>query len=256
MKIFTLCLLSAIIFTPFRVSAIQTFPEQCGIQRHWVRSHFRKAYTRADGKHFSASKVAAHCSDNPPSYSYWKPRLKSGIPPEWPLKGETAKPWSDDEIEKIIEALGYLPNEMKRNDILGIYRMGRSIFYPNPASADRVGNIAVYDQAFSSAHNLAQVLSHEIAHRIFETLGRDDFERYSFAAGWIARNDSNGSKEYVLLRKKMVDSDSSDSVEEDFSNNVEFYLFNPAKLKDVSPEAFNWISRHFGANFKVGKGSP
>jgi hypothetical protein len=54
----------------------------------------------------------------------------------------------------------------------------------------------------------------------------------------------------------MVDPDSANSVEEDFSNNVEFYLFNPSKLKDVSPGAYNWIQSHFGAKFKLGKGSP
>ena len=134
--------------------------------------------------------------------------------------------------------------------------MTKSIYFPNPASGNRSGDIVLYDNAFDEDHNLSEILAHELSHRIFDSLSSDDTESYRSAAGWINVSGDKNAPNYTLLRKKVVAPDSTDSIEEDFSNNVEFFLFNPSNLQDVSPSAYNWISKHFGANFKLGKGSP
>jgi hypothetical protein len=54
----------------------------------------------------------------------------------------------------------------------------------------------------------------------------------------------------------VVANDSVSDPSEDFANNVGGFLFDPAKLQGVSPEAYKWIERHFGANFRLGKGHP
>ena len=221
-----------------------------------MKAHFRHAYTRADGRHFSATNVTAHCSGNPPSFSFWNPKLKNTPPANWPIKDEVQKNWTAEEIERILEAVGFLPSEMSRDDIRQLTRMAKSILFPNPASADHNGNIVFYDNSFDDQHNLAQILAHEIAHRIYDSLSDDDRQSYRFAGGWVDLNVGKGSPDYVLTRTGMVDPDSANSIEEDFSNNVEFFLFNPLKLKDVSPGPYNWISKHFGGNFKLGKGLP
>lgn len=40
------------------------------------------------------------------------------------------------------------------------------------------------------------------------------------------------------------------SAEEDFANNMEYYLFNPNKLKAISTPAYNWIKGRFGEQIK------
>lgn len=131
--------------------------------------------------------------------------------------------------------------------------MAKSIYFPNLASSDRIGDLVIYDSAFDETRNLAQILAHEIAHRIFESLSDEDIESYRFPAGWINVSTLENPI-LVLTRKSAVKENSYNNIEEDFANNIEFYLFNRAKLQEISPGAYNWIKNHFGAKFKSGKG--
>ena len=60
--------------------------------------------------------------------------------------------------------------------------------------------------------------------------------------GWIQRKDG------------YVEEDGKISPDEDFANNVEYFLLESEKLKMITPHAYTWISKHFGANFKLGNG--
>ena len=228
----------------------------CGQGRHWVKSHFRRSYIRTDGRRFKATRVKAHCSDNPPGFAFWNPKLKETSPKNWPLNSERSKKWKEEERERVLEALGYLPKQMSEEPVQSISRMERSVSYPNSASGDRDGNIILYDNAFDDDKNLGQILAHEILHRDYERLSAEDKESYSFAAGWVNISANPVTPEFVIARKGLVAPDSANSIEEDYCNNTEAFLFNPSKLKEVSPSSYNWISKHFGATFKLGKGSP
>jgi hypothetical protein len=252
---FSLAVIIVVLLNPTAEAAQKKLEGSCEPGRHWVKAYFRKAYTRSDGRHFKATTVTAHCSDNPPGYSFWIQKIKETALTNWPIKSEVAKLWSEEELERIIEALGYLPTAMQRDDISGIYRMERSVYFPNPASGDFNGDIAVYDSAFDQTNNLSQVLAHEIAHRIFSSLSPEEVKSYLYAAGWVNVG-TDTHPDYELLREKTVDPDSKNSINEDFANNVEFFLFNPKKLQGFAPGAYNWISGHFGATFRLGKGFP
>ena len=139
--------------------------------------------------------------------------------------------------------------------IKGLYRMQKSIYYPNAASGDSAGDIVLYDTAFDLQHNLSQVLAHELAHLVYSGLSPDERDDYRFATQWFDMGKSSDQPAWVCLRKGFVEPDGADSPSEDFSNNVEYYLFNPDRLKAVTPQAYDWIKRHFGANFKLGKGN-
>jgi hypothetical protein len=51
-----------------------------------------------------------------------------------------------------------------------------------------------------------------------------------------------------------VEIDGRQSPEEDFANNAEYYLFEPALLKKASPKIFSWIEKNLGSLLKLEKG--
>jgi hypothetical protein len=153
--------------------------------------------------------------------------------------------------------LEYLPKEMAIDAVHGLYRMGRSVSFPNAASGNKFGDIVLYDNAFEGSKNLARIVAHEIAHRMFDSLSDEDKDGYRIYAEWLDVNTtlSKGPK-YFLTRQKTAEPDSSNSDDEDFSNNIEHFLFNPKKLFETSPKVYEWIARRFGDKFKIGKGRP
>ena len=50
-----------------------------------------------------------------------------------------------------------------------------------------------------------------------------------------------------------VEKDGTESPEEDFANNVEYFLFDRKTLIKKTPTAEDWIHRKFGDKFKLGK---
>lgn len=228
---------------------------KCPVGQHWVRQHHRRAYIRADGKRFSATTVKAHCNANQAGYDVWLPRLKDGLPSDWPRKGEAGKAWTDEERERALEALGFLPKELVPKQIEGVFRSVRSLDPSNPASNDSQGRIVIYDSIFDGNRNLSKILSHEFAHRFYAQMNEEDRKDYNYATGWINLG-SDSQPDWSYSRRQGIETDSWTSPTEDFGNNVENFLFNPERLKAVSPNAYNWISKRFGAKFKLGKGSP
>lgn len=230
-------------------------PGRCPLGSHWVKQHHRRAYQRADGKFFSAATVSAHCSQNPAGYDVWKARFRSGRPPSWPLKQEKVSTWTEEERERVLEALSYFPDALQNLAIRGLYRMQKSVYDRNAASGDAAGDIVLYDPAFDLHQNLSQVLAHELAHRAYSELSPNEADDYRAATLWFDKGKNSGQPNWVCLRKSFEAPDGGDSPAEDFSNGVEYYLFNPNRLKAVTPQAYDWIKGHFGANFKLGKGS-
>ncbi len=41
------------------------------------------------------------------------------------------------------------------------------------------------------------------------------------------------------------------SPEEDYANNLEYFIYNPDKLKQVTPNAYEWIKKRFGPKLKL-----
>jgi hypothetical protein len=51
-----------------------------------------------------------------------------------------------------------------------------------------------------------------------------------------------------------VEEDGPESLPEDFSNNIEYYLFEPETLRRKAPKIHDWIKKKFGDSFKLSKG--
>jgi hypothetical protein len=126
-------------FLPMTFAAAQnekgkTF-HHCPPGEHWVRAHTQRPYIRSDGTSVSGSYHRAGCAKNPPAYAIWKDRLKAGTPSKWELKNEKSKPWTEDEKERVLDALSALPVILVTETVSGIYRLKTSShLIENPAA--------------------------------------------------------------------------------------------------------------------------
>jgi hypothetical protein len=238
------------------IGATAALAQNCPGNAHWVRAYHRHAYYRASGVFVSAANVVAHCQQNSTAYDYLKSRINNGRPPNWPNKSENSVSWPPEEIERVVEALSELPQDLWLSGLKGVYRMDKSKDFSNPAS-NTDGNIALYDEAFAPKRDrpLARIIAHEIAHKAYEDLSDEDKNAYRFATNWFNmgsdlrpdwRNRRTGS-EFIRPEGKM-------NPEEAFAEDVEAYLFDRSLLKRRVPYADMWIKNHFGDKFKIEHG--
>ncbi|MNJ92605.1 hypothetical protein D3C87_102780 [compost metagenome] len=239
---------SIVAFFPVLTMAMSKCPEG----QYWVIGHHRSSYVKADGTLVAATNVRAHCKTYSKVYTEWNSKFKNTPPLGWPHKSEVFKNWTVEEKERALEALGQLPEELWNKKVLGIYRSSKSRESPNPAtSAD--GIIVLYDEAFGKTSNLSRVLSHELSHQAYTDLSKEQREDYGFTTNWFSLD--KAKDKYISRKDGFVQDDGRESPEEDFSNNVEYYLFAPNELKKITPHAYRWIENHFGDKFKLRKGA-
>lgn len=224
----------------------------CGKNEYLVKAHHRRSYARYDGKVISVSSVKAHCKKKRIIDETWLEIFKPKAPQNWPHKTEVFKEWPEDERERVLEILETLPEDLISNNVKGIYRATKSRLYPNPAtSADSI--IVIYDSAFTNNADLQRILSHEFAHQMYTDLADKDLQDYQYATNWLPIRDKVDL--FVSRKVGFVQDDGRDSPEEDFANNIEFYLKEPEQLKKITPNAYRWIKDRYGGKFKYRKES-
>lgn len=256
MQFIVFLFISASVF-PHVANAAPEKNQNCGQHEHWVKSHHRNAYVRSDGTHVSATEVRAHCQADPPSYEAWSQKLDSGKPPGWEFPKESVRTWTDEEKERVLESLSVLPPELLAAGVKGIYRLTTSTLYQLNPAAGRNGEVALYDRAFFSDQNLTRILAHEFAHEVYRQMyGEDKGLSYASAADWLqVKNRKTGDLMLVPNRDGFVEEDGKENPNEDFSNNIEYFLFNPTVLKEKTLKVYHWILKKFGDKFKLGKES-
>lgn len=241
------------LFTYTENSGAQT----CAAGEHWVRAHHRRAYYRADGTLFSATNVSAHCRFNSKSFEFWNLKFSNERPSDWPHAREVSKAWTEEEKEKAIEALDQIPEQLWSASIRGILRMDQSrMGKDNPATWADDGNLVIYNSAFhrDPKRPLARVFAHELAHQQFKDLSVDDRNGYLTTSNWFFVGGGKKGRKIVVSRNDgYVSEDGRISPDEDFANNVEYFLFEPSVLKAKVPHIDNRIRQHFGVKFKIGE---
>jgi hypothetical protein len=193
--------------------------------------------------------VAAHCHPNPPSYAQWKPKFKSKLPKGWPRK-EQGKNWTEEETERVLDALTELPPALTSQDIIGIFRAIKSLDYPNPASSINK-SIVLYNTIFSESYSLARVLAHELSHEVFRRLTKSERREYFTATNWIPLDHDDNPSVWARREEGFVEEDGKSSPEEDFANNMEYFLFDREKLKKATPNSYSWFQKRFGEKLKL-----
>jgi len=143
-----------------------------------------------------------------------------------------------------------MPDILLSDKIKGIYRLKKSKDYPNPATSSD-GVIVIYDSGFDSSRNLSRILAHELSHQSYNDLSKDDKQDYRRATGWQLKLELDRNVYWVGRKVGYVEDDGKISSEEDYSNNLEHYLYDPDKLKKVTPSAYNWIKKRFGEGFQI-----
>lgn len=182
--------------------------------------------------------------------TYVQKLVKSGKPPGWP-HAEKAKQISDDELKILTNEVSKVPPELWPKDLKGIYRMEKSKDFPNPASHGG-DMIVLYDTAFKRK-DFARVLTHEFAHQIYSTLNHEEKNDYKMVTNWF--EGKVGNKEYRIRREEgFVKEDGKSSPEEDFANNMEFFVFERSRLKSMTPHAEKWFIKKYGDKINRGSG--
>ncbi len=182
------------------------------------------------------------------SERFWKNKLKDGRPNLWPNTTEKSKQWSEKEKELVTKALSKMPKVLKF-ELVELYRMDKSKDFPNPSSHGS-HYITLYDSAFDSGNDLLRILFHELAHELYGTFSQEDIKSYYISAMW---SQERKEREPSTMRSDstFVRSDGRTSPEEDFANNMEFYLFNPVQLKKHWSPVFEWIKKVYSGKLTL-----
>jgi hypothetical protein len=162
-------------------------------------------------------------------------KVKCPIPPFWTktLNAET-KPFPK----------GFIPKSLK-----AVVRATQLDFLSpqNPASSSDEF-IIFFPPAFSSGTRLDRVLFHEVVHHLISNEWSSDFLKYKKEFGW------DGLKDSGFRKGKFVETDGKASAEEDFANNVEYFVFDQETLKETSKNIFSWINKNLKNRLKIEKG--
>jgi hypothetical protein len=222
--------------------------QSCPQGKHFVRTHSRAAYVRADGTRVSAAYVKATCRVRTKVEEKWSPRLYASFPASHSHPQEKAKAWSEGEKQRLFEAFSDFPEVLLNSKVDGFVRAARSVVPKNPATWDD-GYIVLYDEAFGAKQNLARIVAHEMAHQLFSDFSEENRDEYRWAANWFAK--SKKRKDFFGRSDGYVQDDGRVSPDEDFANNVEYLLFDEATLLKKTPQAHRWLKSHFGDKLKI-----
>ncbi len=239
------------VFLFLQLIPISAASAECPSGQHWVNAYNRKSYFRADGTSVKATSVSAHCRKSRESDVYWKNNFENDRPADWPHRTEKSKQWSAEEIERVLEAICELPEEVWKKSQYRMHRMEKSKDGNNPAtSANDI--LVIYNSAFDQKNVLSRVLAHEFAHEIYGNLKVSDARDYRLTTNWFELN-KNGKRLLISRKEGFVTDDGRVSPEEDFANNMEFFLFEPKKLISETPHAYRWITVAFGDKIQLRK---
>lgn len=182
--------------------------------------------------------------------SFWKNKILDGRPKSWEPPTEKSSAWTDEEKEKLQNLLDQLPEVFKKISFNGFYRMQRSSSIGNPGSTSESGlEIVIYNSAFERPEvSIDRVVTHELAHVIFLNFQKNERDNYKNELGWSKFTTGQ------IRPGTFINSGAKDSPDEDFANNIEYFLFQPEDLKTIVPKAYNWILSKFSKKFKLKEG--
>ena len=85
-------------------------------------------------------------------------------------------------------------------------------------------------------------MAHELAHILYERLSKKERKSYKLVAKWKTRK-IKGKKTIINTRQVFTAIDGIFSPDEDFANNIEYYLFDEKTLQKKNKEIYQWIKR-------------
>lgn len=230
---------SAIAFAGFIADA-------CPPGKYLVSAHPRSAYVTTAGTSYSATHVTAYCRSKSKAADYWANYISNGRPDNWPNSKEVFRTWAKQDIEMVLDALSLVPELLWRP--VQFYRAGKSIYKGNSASRF-MGSVVLYDGAVADRKKLGRIIAHELAHEMYDGFSSVDQTGYKIIAGWKTVRVGAEIKDQAMDRH-FVARDGDQSPDEDFANNMEYFIFEPVRLRLASPKIFNWFEKEYGDKIK------
>jgi len=180
------------------------------------------------------NKGEAKCKLDP----FWLKRLRAPSEPFSHLASE--------DLRIVKEALSRMPKAFRSAKLKAIVKAsgegGIVTGYSPAVSSDEY--LILFPSAFVKPGETPRILAHEIVHFLIENEWAHRFKEYKRVTGWGIGSVRKGG---------FVESDGKSSAEEDFANNVEFYLFERSTLKTQSPEIFGWLEKNMRALLQLEK---
>jgi hypothetical protein len=90
---------------------------------------------------------------------------------------------------------------------------------------------------------------------VFTSIDSAFADIYLRATGWVVfatDRAENDPSRYFHRTNGYVEEDGKLYPQEDFGNNIEYFIYNPDFLKEQTPSAYLWISREFGGKLSSG----
>jgi hypothetical protein len=180
-----------------------------------------------------------------PLKNSWKDKIKNGRPPNWPYLREKASGWSSDEVEILANSLAKLSDAFPVDELKGIYKLSKpeDIFSAGTPSSYLGGQIVLYQSAFRSREEVVRYIIHELGHHLHESRLTKAFEDYKKTLKWTVPGRPRPGA--------FIEKDGKDSAEEDFANNFEAYILEPARLKKTTPLAFQWMAKQLKSKYNL-----
>ena len=184
------------------------------------------------------------CKDD----SYWSGKIRPGRPTNWRITSESTADWTSGEKSKLLAVLNRFPDQSKSVPFDGIYRMKKSVTPTNPATAGSDGKaIVLYDRAFNNPFfSTSRVLTHEFGHVLFLNFSEAERRSYRDKMKWKTNLINPESRP-----GKFISPRAADSADEDFAENINFFLFEPDVLRAKVPDAYDWLTKKFSKAFKL-----
>ena len=142
---------------------------------------------------------------------------------------------------RIRDIIKKLPLMLTSFGTITFYRQKSGKVKSNPAVTDpEKQTITIYNSI--AEHSMERVVAHELAHILYHNLSDKEKDSYKNIAQWDSSEISN-KVVTISVRKVFVAIDGIFSPDEDFSNNMEYYLFEKNTLKRKKPKIYNWIEQ-------------
>lgn len=161
----------------------------------------------------------------------------------WPHK-EIFKAWTKSETESLLQLLSSLPSWAEANQYQ-FYRALKSDIADNPARSELIHKSIIFYDSFFIEKNKPAIIVHESAHHLYQRLGQNDKDTFKNLSGWFPKVDLQTRSVFEHPPIKLIKSDSSTSVEEDFTNHVEEFFKSPNNYQKSHPQLYKFLNGRF-----------
>jgi hypothetical protein len=209
------------------------FASVCGPHEIYVREQWVDAYTKLDGTKVTAHSRNAHCREIERS-NYFQDSTKQRFKNIKPR----IKKWNDTEKKVVQENLALLPPWLSKYYLAEILRGDVGGSPKNPAASFvSTRTLLIFDRFFKEKDKRSIVI-HEMAHIAFPSIDPVLKLEFIHASGWTIDSEFK-----PVAPQKLLIPDSKDSIDEDFSNYLETFYIDQARLMTFNPLAFLAIKK-------------